>query len=83
VEHAIRELSLSYGVFPYYQEDINNDLREYFTRAIMQLVENRELAPEDIICYLSGPISGNYGTTFMEINKVETMLKELNNYIIP
>ena len=84
VERATRELALSYGVFPYYQKDTEeDDQRKYFYKGLQKLMDKGWLTPEDTICYLSGPASGNYGTTFMEINKVETMLSEENNYFIP
>ncbi len=83
VEYAVRQLSLSYGVFPYYQENKNYDLREFFSKAIEHLLKKGELELDDIICYMSGPISGTYGTTFMEINTVKAMISEIKNYIVP
>ena len=75
-------MELSYGVFPYYQEE-KSDERKYFFDALHKLMGKGWITEEDIVAYLSGPASGNYGTTFLEVNKVSTMLNELNKYILP
>lgn len=78
VERSSRELALSYGVFPFFNKDFNGDERKYFFEVFTKLISDKRISLNDKICYLSGPASGSYGTTFMEINTVETVLKELN-----
>ena len=82
-ERASRELALSYGVYSYYKEELVGDEKNYFTTLLQNLIEREIIAPEDIICYLSGPISGTLGTTFLEINTAKTLLSEIDNYSRP
>ncbi len=76
VERASRELALSYGVFPVFKQLFYGEENKYFYKVINKLIEKNIIAPSDKVCYLSGPASGDYGTTFMEINSVEMILKE-------
>lgn len=78
VERSSRELALSYGVFPFFNKEFNGNERKYFFEVFTKLIAEKRINLNDKICYLSGPASGSYGTTFMEINTVETILKELN-----
>ncbi len=82
-ERASRELALSYGVYSYYKEELVEDERTYFITLLQNLLKREIILPEDILCYLSGPISGNFGTTFLEINKAKVLLSEIDNYTLP
>lgn len=82
-ERASRELSLSYGVYSYYKEELVEDERSYFTTLLQNLINRGIINLKDRLCYLSGPISGDYGTTFLEINTAETLLTEIDNYTMP
>ena len=81
-ERASRELALSYGVYSYYKEELVEDERNYFTTLLHNIIGRGIISPEDIICYLSGPTSGSFGTTFMEINTANTLLSEIDNYTL-
>ncbi len=81
VDRASRELALSYGVFPIFNEKFYGEENKYFQKALESLIENKVFDLNDKVCYLSGPASGNYGTTFMEINTTEMLLKEVNKKI--
>ena len=82
-ERASRELALSYGVYSYYKEELVEDERNYFTTLLQNLIEREIISLEDIICYLSGPVSGTFGTTFLEINRAKILLSEIENYTLP
>jgi len=82
-ERASRELALSYGVYSFYKEELVGDERNYFTTLLQNLISREIISPKDKLCYLSGPISGSFGTTFLEINTAKTLLSEINNYSIP
>ena len=82
-ERASRELALSYGVYSYYKEELVEDERNYFTTLLHNIIGRGIISPEDIICYLSGPTSGSFGTTFLEINTANTLLSEIDNYTLP
>lgn len=82
-ERASRELALSYGVYSYYKEELVEDERTYFITLLQNLIKREIILPEDKLCYLSGPISGSFGTTFLEINTAKTLLSEIDNYTLP
>ncbi|MFV0391416.1 MAG: pyruvate kinase [Paludibacteraceae bacterium] len=81
-ERASRELALSYGVYSYYKEELVQDEKTYFTTLLQNLIDRDIIGRKDRLCYLSGPLSGDYGTTFLEINTAETLLNEIENYTL-
>lgn len=81
-EQASRELALSYGVYSFYKEDLVSNEKTYFITLLQNILEREIIMPDDKLCYLSGPLSGNYGTTFLEINTAKTLLSEINNYTL-
>lgn len=82
-ERASRELALSYGVYSYYKEELVGDERNYFMTLLQNLIDRKIIDPNDKLCYLSGPKSGTYGTTFLEINDAETLISEISQHILP
>lgn len=81
-ERASRELALSYGVYSFYKKELVKNEKTYFTTLLKNVIDREIIAPEDKLCYLSGPISGSYGTTFLEINTAKTLLSEIDNYTL-
>ena len=81
-ERLTRELALSYGVFPKYQEEKRTN-QEYLLLALRDLLDRKLLTEQDFFCYLSGSFGEGHGTTFLEINQIEKVLKALNNYQLP
>lgn len=79
---TMRQLALSYGVTPYYLEGKDN-AREYLKEALSQLVKNHDVQPCDMVAYLNGSFSDNSGTTFLEINRVSTVLEKYDDYTLP
>lgn len=81
-ERASRELALSYGVYSFYKEELVEDEKNYFVTLLKNIVDRNIISEEDLLCYLSGPTSGNYGTTFLEINTAGRLLSEIGNYTL-
>lgn len=85
--HVARWLSLSYGVDPRYQENlpvIKNRHKEYFLRAIEALRESGTLNEDDYVTYMSGTFTdGKGGTSFVEIEKVKSVLDSAEKFFIP
>lgn len=79
---TMRQLALSYGITPYYL-DAKDNAREYLKEALQQLVANHALQPDDMVAYLNGSFSDNSGTTFLEINRISTVLEKFNDYNLP
>ena len=81
-ERPSRELALSYGVYSYFTEDLVDDEKKYFATLLQNLVDRELICQNDLLCYLSGPRSGDFGTTFLEINTAKTLLSEIENYTL-
>lgn len=81
-ERASRELALSYGVYSYFKEELVENERTYFTTLLQNLLKREIISPDDMLCYMSGPKSGNYGTTFLEVNTAKTLLEEIDKYTL-
>ena len=81
-EHLIRQLALSYGVTPIYQEEME-DTRHYFFAALKMLIENGYLKFQDKVTYLSGSQNAGGGTTFLEINSIDNIFANQKEYLLP
>ncbi len=69
-ERTMRELSLSYGVFPTYLPVEKNDTNDYIRHLIDQLYESNLVEPKDLVAYLGGSFGVGNGTTFLEICEI-------------
>ena len=81
-EKTMRLLSLSYGVLPIFLEEKDN-ARTYFFSALEMLLKTKRVKPEDMYAYLSGSFGEGGGTTFLEMNKVSTVLTNAEDYYLP
>lgn len=81
-EKTHRLLALSYGVIPVYLEEKAN-AQEYFFSGLDLLLKEGRICEEDMVAYLSGSFGEGGGTTFLEINKVETILQKAEKYCLP
>ncbi len=81
-EKTMRLLALSYGVSPIFLEEKAN-AQAYFFAALDLLKKEGRLANEDMIAYLSGSFGEGGGTTFLEINKVGTIVAKADKYLLP
>ncbi|MDR1699323.1 MAG: pyruvate kinase [Prevotellaceae bacterium] len=70
-ERTMRELALSYGVFPHFrQAEDGESTRHYFLSALQELRESGIVKDEDYIAYLGGTHGVGGGTNFLEIDQV-------------
>lgn len=81
-EKTMRLMALSYGVVPIFLEEKDN-ARTYFFSALQMLLESKRVKPDDMYAYLSGSFGEGGGTTFLEINKVNTVLSCAEDYYLP
>lgn len=81
-ERMVRQLALSYGVFPIYQPEGENT-QQYFLTALKDLIQKGSITEEDSVCYLSGSYGMGLGTTFLEVNKVSNIFKTREKYLLP
>ena len=81
-EKTMRLLALSYGVLPIFLEE-KESARTYFLSALEMLIQSKRVKPDDQYAYLSGSFGEGGGTTFIEINKVNTVLANAGDYLLP
>jgi pyruvate kinase len=81
-ERTVRQLALSYGVFPIYQE-IRKNTRIYLVSALRMLKQRELLRCEDRIIYLSSSFGVAGGTTFLEVNHVDTIINNADHFLLP
>lgn len=81
-EQTMRFLALSYGVIPLYQEEMQSN-RAYFFAALDLLLEENLISIEDNVAYLTGSFGEGGGTTFLEINQVNRILRNKEKFCLP
>jgi pyruvate kinase len=81
-ERSTRELALSYGVNPFFQEGTGNT-QQYFIEALQHMLEWGWIQRENLVCYLSGSFGEGFGTTFLEVNNVNKILESRDKYLLP
>ncbi|MEI6554472.1 MAG: pyruvate kinase [Paludibacter sp.] len=81
-QRTIRELALSYGVFPIFQAEKGNT-QKYFITGLQKLIEKKMLNSGDFVSFLSGSFGSGFGTTFLEINLVDKILESRDKYLLP
>lgn len=81
-ERTVRQLALSYGVFPIYQE-IRKNTRVYLVSALKMLIQRALLKGDEMVIYLSSSFGVAGGTTFLEINHVDTIIKNADHFLLP
>lgn len=82
-ERSTRQLALSYGVFPIFQEGGGDNTQQYFFKALHYLINENWISVDDTVCYLSGSFGEGFGTTFLEINKVSKIFESREKYLLP
>jgi pyruvate kinase len=81
-ERTVRQLALSYGVFPIYQE-IRKNTRVYLVSALKMLKQRALLQGRELVIYLSSSFGVAGGTTFLEINHVDTIINNADHFLLP
>ncbi len=69
-ERTMRQLALSYGIYPSYQEK-QETVDEFIHVALKKLVKTHNLNKDDIIVVLAGNFSGGSGFSFIEVGTVQ------------
>ena len=80
-EKTMRHLSLSYGVEAMYMPEKANG-QEYYITALHKLINDGTISKNDMVAYLSGGKAGTK-TSFLEINQIDDVLKNENEYVLP
>lgn len=80
-EKTMRHLSLSYGVEAMYMPEKANG-QEYYITALHKLINDGTISKNNMVAYLSGGKAGTK-TSFLEINQVDDVLKNENEYVLP
>ena len=81
-EQVMRMLSLSYGVWAVFQSR-SNSRRDYFYKALNELIHNGHITRDNMVAYLSGSFGEGGGTSFLEINNVGKVLDVAGKYSLP
>ena len=76
-ERTMRELALSYGVYPGYQEK-KNSIIEFLDGALDNLVETQQLREDDVVVVLAGNFTGGSGFSFTAVGSVDYLMKKVN-----
>ncbi|MFI3321474.1 MAG: pyruvate kinase [Rikenellaceae bacterium] len=76
-KHVMRELSLSYGIFPEYQEPSFTH-HNFLTKVLASLQKSDKLEPQDLVVVIGGDFGVQQGASFMEIC---SLLALQNKYI--
>ena len=80
-EKTMRHLALSYGVEAIYMPEKANGQEYYFT-ALRKLLNDGVLTRNEMVAYLSGGKKGTH-TSFLEINRVDDVLENADDYVLP
>ncbi len=81
-ERSTRELALSYGVFPIYQSEKGNT-QKYLMAGLQELIKEGFLKTDDYVSYLSGSFGSGFGTTFLEVNRIDKIFESRDKYLLP
>lgn len=74
-EQVARQLSLSYGVHPFFKDRLEVTKREYFANSIRFLMDKGLLNKEDLVAFIHGGLKDEVGTTNLDISTVSDNLE--------
>jgi pyruvate kinase len=74
---TMRELALSYGVYPSFQEQ-RTTVDEFIHIALQNLITAHDLRDDDIVVVLAGNFSGGSGFSFIEVGTVQYLKERVN-----
>lgn len=72
---VMRQLALSFGVFPAFLEKTRNS-REFIHQALASHVKSGNLAEDDLVIVIAGNFGDSFGASFIEISPVRLLLAE-------
>ena len=75
-KRTVRELALSFGIYPEFQEP--NEEHEFVYQALQKLVKNGKLSLKDRVVVVGGNFGRHNGASFMEISSVSNTLNSVD-----
>jgi len=76
-QHVVRQLSLSFGIFPVYIQRTENS-HDFVHKAIIHHLENGNLRENDLVVVLAGNFGNSFGPSFIEITPVSLFTTDKN-----
>ena len=73
--HVVRQLALSFGVFPQYIEKTKNS-QDFIHKALTSHINNGDLREDDLVIVIAGNFGDSFGTSFIEISPVRLFLAD-------
>lgn len=73
--HVVRQLALSFGVFPEYIEK-TADSQDFIHKALTSHLNSGTLHKEDLVVVIAGNFGDRFGASFIEISPVKLLLIE-------
>ena len=73
-KHAMRELAMVYGVFPYFMKRSNTS-HEFLQQSLNQLIIEDKLSNNDLLIILAGNFGIHQGASYIEVGTVQDMLE--------
>ena len=58
-------------------------MKTFLKEVLLKLLSNHDIRPSDMVAYLNGSFNDNSGTTFLEINRISTILDKFDCYTPP
>jgi len=74
---VMRELALSYGVYPTHIE-LRDNTDEFLDYSISKLLRKKVVDKDDLIVVLAGNFGRSYGASFIEVGIVKDMVKKVS-----
>jgi len=73
-EKVMRELALSYGVYPTFGKT-KKTTREFIRELVIPMVEKAHFKKDDLIIVVAGSFGPSHGASFLEISTVENLIR--------
>jgi pyruvate kinase len=73
-EKVMRELALSYGVYPRFAKS-QKTTREFIRELVVPMLEKAQFKKDDLIIVVAGSFGPSHGASFLEISTVENLIK--------
>jgi pyruvate kinase len=73
-EKVMRELALSYGIYPSFAKT-QKTTREFIRELVIPMLEKAQFKKEDLIIVVAGSFGPSHGASFLEISTVENLIK--------
>jgi len=75
LEKTMRELALSFGVFPEYMKSKSTS-HEFLTETLSKLIRENKLNKNDLIVVIAGNFGRSQGASYIEVGTIENLIKK-------